>query len=217
MTVVGATSPAASSSPAAEAKTNRRSAASRLPSPACALTFGVRKGPWVPVRVSYTLTTLPASGKPRTPLIKAPTPTSLSAGATASCDPSGLKVARDPGAEKSSVWHHRDNPRVVLLTPGPYNETYFEHAFLAQYLGYTLVEGGDLTVRGDRVFLKLLGGLQPVDVILPTPGRRLLRSASAAARLLPRGAGTGPGGEGDENARLGACGRYTTQRREQQE
>ena len=62
--------------------------------------------------------------------------------------------------------HHKDNPRVVLLTPGPYNETYFEHAFLAQYLGYTLVEGGDLTVRGDRVFLKLLGGLQPVDVIL---------------------------------------------------
>jgi uncharacterized circularly permuted ATP-grasp superfamily protein/uncharacterized alpha-E superfamily protein len=61
---------------------------------------------------------------------------------------------------------HRDNPRIVLLTPGPYNETYFEHAFLAQYLGYTLVEGGDLTVRGDRVYLKLLGGLQPVDVIL---------------------------------------------------
>lgn len=62
--------------------------------------------------------------------------------------------------------HHRDNPRVVLLTPGPYNETYFEHAFLAWYLGYALVEGGDLTVRGEHVFLKLLGGLQPVDVIL---------------------------------------------------
>ncbi|HVS35114.1 MAG TPA: circularly permuted type 2 ATP-grasp protein [Gemmataceae bacterium] len=61
---------------------------------------------------------------------------------------------------------HRDNPRIVLLTPGPYNETYFEHAFLAQYLGYALVEGGDLTVRGDRVYLKMLGGLQPVDVIL---------------------------------------------------
>ena len=40
-----------------------------------------------------------------------------------------------------------DNPRIVLLTPGPYNETYFEHAYLARYLGYTLVEGGDLTVR----------------------------------------------------------------------
>ncbi len=60
----------------------------------------------------------------------------------------------------------RDNPRVVLLTPGPYNETYFEHAFLARYLGYTLVEGGDLTVRDNKVYLKLLGGLQPVDVIL---------------------------------------------------
>ncbi|MBV8311911.1 MAG: circularly permuted type 2 ATP-grasp protein, partial [Planctomycetaceae bacterium] len=62
--------------------------------------------------------------------------------------------------------HNRDNPRVVVLTPGPYNETYFEHAFLAGYLGYTLVEGGDLLVRGNRVYLKLLGGLQPVDVIL---------------------------------------------------
>jgi uncharacterized circularly permuted ATP-grasp superfamily protein/uncharacterized alpha-E superfamily protein len=60
----------------------------------------------------------------------------------------------------------RDNPRIVLLTPGPYNETYFEHAYLARYLGYPLVEGGDLTVRDNAVFLKVLGGLQPVDVIL---------------------------------------------------
>jgi uncharacterized circularly permuted ATP-grasp superfamily protein/uncharacterized alpha-E superfamily protein len=60
----------------------------------------------------------------------------------------------------------RENPRIVLLTPGPYNETYFEHAFLARYLGYTLVEGGDLTVRDCRVFLKTLGGLLPVDVIV---------------------------------------------------
>jgi uncharacterized circularly permuted ATP-grasp superfamily protein/uncharacterized alpha-E superfamily protein len=60
---------------------------------------------------------------------------------------------------------NRDNPRIVLLTPGPFNETYFEHAYLARYLGYTLVEGGDLTVRDSRVYLKLLGGLQPVDVI----------------------------------------------------
>jgi uncharacterized circularly permuted ATP-grasp superfamily protein/uncharacterized alpha-E superfamily protein len=60
---------------------------------------------------------------------------------------------------------NRDNPRVVLLTPGPYNETYFEHAYLARYLGYTLVEGGDLTVRNNCVYLKVLGGLQQVDVI----------------------------------------------------
>jgi uncharacterized circularly permuted ATP-grasp superfamily protein/uncharacterized alpha-E superfamily protein len=59
----------------------------------------------------------------------------------------------------------RDQPRVVLLTPGPYNETYFEHAYLARYLGFTLVEGGDLTVRDCRVFIKTLEGLQPVDVI----------------------------------------------------
>jgi uncharacterized circularly permuted ATP-grasp superfamily protein len=53
---------------------------------------------------------------------------------------------------------HRDNPRIVLLTPGPYNETYFEHSYLARYLGYPLVEGGDLTVRDQRVFLKTLAG-----------------------------------------------------------
>ncbi len=60
----------------------------------------------------------------------------------------------------------RENPRIVVLTPGPYNETYFEHAFLARYLGYTLVEGADLTVRENRVYLKTLGGLLPVDVIV---------------------------------------------------
>jgi uncharacterized circularly permuted ATP-grasp superfamily protein len=59
-----------------------------------------------------------------------------------------------------------DNPRVVLLTPGPYNETYFEQSYLARYLGYALVEGQDLTVRDDRVYLKTLSGLERVDVIL---------------------------------------------------
>lgn len=57
-------------------------------------------------------------------------------------------------------------PRVVILTPGPQNETYYEHAFLASYLGYTLVEGDDLTVRDGRVWLGSLGGLEPVDVIV---------------------------------------------------
>lgn len=66
---------------------------------------------------------------------------------------------------RSIAPRNRENPRIVLLTPGPYNETYFEHAYLARYLGYTLVEGGDLTVRDNRVYLKVLGGLQPVDVI----------------------------------------------------
>ncbi|MBF0307081.1 MAG: circularly permuted type 2 ATP-grasp protein [Alphaproteobacteria bacterium] len=64
----------------------------------------------------------------------------------------------------------RDDPRVVLLTPGPYNETYFEHAFLARHLGVTLVQGEDLTVRDDKVYLKALTGLQQVDVILRRTG-----------------------------------------------
>jgi uncharacterized circularly permuted ATP-grasp superfamily protein/uncharacterized alpha-E superfamily protein len=57
-------------------------------------------------------------------------------------------------------------PRTVILTPGPYNETYFEHAYLARYLGYSLVEGSDLIVRDQKVYLKTLGGLRQVDVIL---------------------------------------------------
>ena len=59
-----------------------------------------------------------------------------------------------------------DKARVVMLTPGPHNETYFEQAYLARYLGYTLVEGQDLTVRDNHVFLKTLSGLERVDVIL---------------------------------------------------
>jgi uncharacterized circularly permuted ATP-grasp superfamily protein/uncharacterized alpha-E superfamily protein len=58
------------------------------------------------------------------------------------------------------------DPRIVLLTPGPYNETYFEHAYLARYLGLTLVEGSDLTVREQRLYLKTLQGLEPVHGIL---------------------------------------------------
>ena len=57
-------------------------------------------------------------------------------------------------------------PRIVLLTPGPYSETYFEHADLARYLGLPLAEGGDLAVRGDRLYLKTVEGLEPVHGVL---------------------------------------------------
>jgi len=57
-------------------------------------------------------------------------------------------------------------PHAVVLTPGSFNETYFEHAYLARQLGLPLVEGHDLTVRGDTVFLKTLGGLRRVHAIL---------------------------------------------------
>jgi uncharacterized circularly permuted ATP-grasp superfamily protein/uncharacterized alpha-E superfamily protein len=57
-------------------------------------------------------------------------------------------------------------PLVVLLTPGPYNETYFEHALLARYLGFALVEGSDLTVRNGCVWMKTVDGLKRVHAIL---------------------------------------------------
>ena len=69
---------------------------------------------------------------------------------------------------------NHENPRVVLLTPGPYNETYFEHDYLARYLGFTLIEGGDLTVRDNRVFLKTLE-------VGPAEYRRRFQALSARA------------------------------------
>ena len=59
-----------------------------------------------------------------------------------------------------------EEARVVVLTPGPLNETYFEHSFLASYLGYTLAQGDDLTVRDGRLWLRSMKRLEPVDVIL---------------------------------------------------
>jgi len=60
----------------------------------------------------------------------------------------------------------REEPIIGVLSPGPGIETYFEHAFLARYLGYSVVEGADLTVRDDRVYLKTVEGLKPVDLLL---------------------------------------------------
>ncbi|MCQ4349072.1 circularly permuted type 2 ATP-grasp protein [Pseudomonas stutzeri] len=59
-----------------------------------------------------------------------------------------------------------ETPLVVLLTPGRFNETYFEHLYLARQLGYPLVEGSDLTVRDSTVYLKTLGGLKRVHALL---------------------------------------------------
>jgi len=62
--------------------------------------------------------------------------------------------------------NHSDQPRIVLLSPGAKYPYYFEDVYLARYLGYSLVEGADLAVRDDRVFLKTLAGLVPIDVIV---------------------------------------------------
>src|SRR6266436_4183322 len=61
--------------------------------------------------------------------------------------------------------HDGEAPLAVVLTPGSFNETYFEHAYLARQLGLPLVEGNDLTVRGDTAYLKTLGGLRRVHAI----------------------------------------------------
>jgi uncharacterized circularly permuted ATP-grasp superfamily protein/uncharacterized alpha-E superfamily protein len=60
----------------------------------------------------------------------------------------------------------RDEPRIGLLTPGPFSETYFEHATLARYLGFMLVEGDDLAVTGDRVHVRTVAGLKRIDALL---------------------------------------------------
>jgi len=59
-----------------------------------------------------------------------------------------------------------ENPNVVFLTPGPGNETYFEHVYLSSHLGYTLVQGSDLVVRDGYVWLKSIDQLERVDVII---------------------------------------------------
>lgn len=57
------------------------------------------------------------------------------------------------------------NPVVVMLTPGVYNSAYFEHTFLARQMGIQLVEGRDLLVNNQKVYMKTTAGLQQVDVI----------------------------------------------------
>src|SRR5690606_20292159 len=58
-----------------------------------------------------------------------------------------------------------NRPSIVVLTPGIYNSAYFEHAFLAQQMGAELVEGSDLVVADDCVYMKTVDGLERVDVI----------------------------------------------------
>lgn len=108
----------------------------------------------------------------------------------------------------------RDDPRIALQSPGPASATYFEDAYLARYLGYPLVEGGDLAVREDRLGLKTLGGLVGMDVLLRrvpdrlcdpleldagalegTPGlvQTIRRGRAATANMLGSGVVESPG------------------------
>ncbi len=78
--------------------------------------------------------------------------------------------------------NNRLSPRVVLLGAGPADTNHFDHAYLANYLGYTLVEGKDLTVREGHVWLKTVEGLKLVDVVL----RRVRDADCDPLELAPR-------------------------------
>lgn len=69
-------------------------------------------------------------------------------------------------AKLTSLSPNQSNPRVAVLTPGAHNETYFEHAYLANYLGFHLVQSDDLVVRNGYLWMKSLDGLSRVDVLL---------------------------------------------------
>lgn len=83
----------------------------------------------------------------------------------------------------------RSDPSLVLLTPGPDHDDYFSHAYFARYIGVHLVEGEDLRVVGDQVYLKTLEGLKPVDGII-----RCVEAARADPLELDPGAFDGPVG-----------------------
>jgi uncharacterized circularly permuted ATP-grasp superfamily protein len=128
-------------------------------------------------------------------------------------DEIGLQPIENYGARLISALYEVapagiSDPRVVLLSPGAYNSAYFEHVFLAREMGVPLVEGRDLLVEGDRVFMRTTGGLSRVDVIyrridddyldpeaflresmLGVPG--LMRAYSAGNVALANAVGTG--------------------------
>jgi uncharacterized circularly permuted ATP-grasp superfamily protein/uncharacterized alpha-E superfamily protein len=85
-------------------------------------------------------------------------------------------------ALRSQAPSARENPHIVLWTKGPSSQAYFEDAYLARYLGYTLAEGEDLAVRNQQVMLKTLGALVPVEVLF----RRLDDDDCDSVELSPR-------------------------------
>ncbi len=80
----------------------------------------------------------------------------------------GIRLAAHFNTVQSALIRHsgRENARIALLTPGPWHEDYFSHAYVARYLGYLLVEGNDLRTRGNQVYLKTLEGLKEIDLIV---------------------------------------------------
>ena len=85
-----------------------------------------------------------------------------------------------------SALNRQDDARTCLLTPGPMNETYFEHAYLARYLGLLLVDGEDLIVRDDGVFIRTVSGLRRTEVLLRRIDADFADPLELNAALAPR-------------------------------
>jgi len=82
----------------------------------------------------------------------------------------GLRPVEDYGSRLVAAMREiapaaASDPQIVLLSPGIYNSAYFEHVFLAREMGVPLVQGSDLVIEHDRVFMRTIAGLHPVDVI----------------------------------------------------
>ncbi len=128
-------------------------------------------------------------------------PASAMQSPTASCRPTSPTISSPPATpaawRRTSTRLHAalvarigaKSPNIVLLTPGPSHDDYFSHAYIARYLGMHLVEGGDLRVVGDELFLKTLEGLKPVDSIV-----RCIEGAKADPLELDPDAFDGPVG-----------------------
>ena len=87
-----------------------------------------------------------------------------------------------------------EDPRVVVLSPGTHSETAFDQAFLASLLGFPFLEGSDLTVRDGRVWMRVLGRLEQVDVILRRVDSVWMDALELQGRIPPRGDRPGGGG-----------------------
>ncbi len=81
---------------------------------------------------------------------------------------------------------HSGDDRIAVLTPGPANETYYEHAYIARYLGFMLLEGEDLTVVNGKVMVRTVSGLKPITRALAPPRFSLCRPAGAEPELAYR-------------------------------
>ena len=103
----------------------------------------------------------------------------------------GWRASSAPSATRCRACRDDADARVAILTPGPLNDTYFEHAYIARYLGFMLLEGEDLTVENGRVMVRTVAGLRPVSVLWRRLDAAFADPLELDARVAARHAGAG--------------------------